>query len=258
MKQNWSKYRETVNMREEEDRKRFREEIEHEENQIILNYIGIWSSAGVITSKGQLIDHDELWDLLTRYKYMSILANIPDVDGKSLTHKDSKKLGRCLELGCDWGHCFSVFEPYFEEVHGIEVTEWSAKKGLKEGHNVTWGVMEFTPYRDNYFDLVCSRHTLEHGDDPDIVLSEIRRITKLGGYSCHTLPVCMGVEPPKDSIIHKSNLSQKEWLKKFRKHGFEIVNTFWQWNHDNEEFVIIARKRNIKEYLCLRRKKLEK
>jgi SAM-dependent methyltransferase len=240
--QDWSKYRETVNMREEEDRKRYREEIEAEINKIVLNYVGEWTDKGVTTSKGELIDHDELWDLLTRYKYMSILANIPDTNGKSLTHRDSKKLGRCLELGCDWGHCFSVFEPYFEEVYGIEATEWSAKKGLKEEHNITWGVMESTPFRDNFFDVVLSRHVLEHGDDPDIVLKEIRRITKPGGYSCHTLPVCMGIEPPKDSIIHKSNLSQKQWVRKFRKHGFEIVRTFWQWNHDQEELNIIARK----------------
>jgi len=240
--QDWSKYRETVNMREEEDRKRFRDEIEAEVNRVVLNYVGEWTEVGITTSKGNPIDHDELWDLLTRYKYMSILANIPDADGKSLTHRDSKKLGRCLELGCDWGHCFPVFEAYFEEVYGIEVTEWSAKKGLKEGNNITWGVMEFTPFRDNFFDVVMSRHVLEHGDDPDVVLSEIRRITKPGGYSCHTLPVCMGIEPPKESVIHKSNLSQKQWIKKFRKHGFEIINIFYSWNHDQEELNIISRK----------------
>jgi SAM-dependent methyltransferase len=243
--QDWSKYRAEVNMREEADRQRYRDAIKAEEERMILNYVGEWTESGVITSKGKLIDHDELWDLLTRYKYMSILANIPDPDGKCLIHRDSKKLGRCLELGCDWGHCFSAFEPYFDEVYGIEVTEWSAKKGLKEGHNITHGVMEFTPYRDNFFDLVCSRHVLEHGDDPDVVLKEINRITKHGGYSAHALPVCMGMKPPDKSIIHKSNLSQKQWLKKFRKHGFKIVNTFYSWNHDQEEWNIIARKTKI-------------
>ncbi len=240
--QDWSKYRETVNMREEEDRKRYREEIEAETNKIVLNYVGQWTDKGVTTSKGKLIDHDELWDLLTKYKYMSVLANIPDINGKSLTHKDSKKLERCLEFGCDWGHCFSVLDPYFEEVYGIEVTEWSAKKGLKEGHNITWGCMEYTPYRDNFFDVVLSRHVIEHGDDPDVVLKEIRRVMKPGGYSCHTLPVCMGIEPPKDSVIHKSNLSQSQWLKKFRKNGFKVIRTFYSWNHDQEEWNIISRK----------------
>ena len=242
--QDWSKYRETVNMREEEDRSRYRAEIEAETNRVILNYVGEWTDRGVTTSKGNLVDHDELWDLLTRYQYMSILSNIPDADGKSLLHKDSKKLGRCLELGCDSGHAFSTFEPYFDEVYGIEVTKWSAKKGLMEGHNITWGCMEFIPYRDSFFDLVCSRHVIEHGDDPDVVLKEINRITKPGGYSAHALPVCMGMKPPKESIIHKSNLSQKQWLRKFRKHGFEIMNTFYQWNHDQEHFVIITRKGN--------------
>jgi SAM-dependent methyltransferase len=241
----WSQYRTEINNREEEDRKRFREEIEAEINKIVLNYVGEWTDKGVVTSKGNLVDHDELWDMLTRYKYMSILSNISDVDGHCLLHKGSKKLARCLELGCDWGHCFSVFEPYFDEVYGIEATEWTAKKGLTEGHNVTWGVMESTPFRDNFFDLVCSRHVLEHGDDPDVVLSEIRRITKMGGWSVHALPIHKGVEPPKDSVIHKSNLSQKQWIAKFIKHGFQIVNTFWTWNHDNEEINIIARKTEI-------------
>lgn len=237
----WTKYREIVNMREEKDRRRFREEIESG-NKIILNYIGEWTDKGITTSKGNFIDHNELWDLFTKYKYMSILANIPDVNGKSLTHKDSNKLTRCLELGCDWGHCFSVFESYFDEVYGIEVTEWSAKKGLREGHNIIWGCMEYTPFRNGFFDVVLSRHVLEHGDDPDVVLRELRRITKPGGYLCHTLPVCMGIKPPKESEIHKSNLNQKQWIKKFRNHGFEIINTFYSWNHDQEEWNIICRK----------------
>lgn len=238
----WSKYRTEVNNREKEDREHYRAEIEKGADKIVLNYVGDWSEIGVTTSKGVLLDHDELWDLLTRYKYLSILSNVSDPDGKCLLHRGSKKLGRVLELGCDWGHAFSCFESYFDDVYGIEATQLSADRGRREGKNVTHGVMEFTPYRDGFFDLVSSRHVLEHGNDPDVVLKEINRITKSGGWSVHALPVCMGMKPPKDSIIHKSNLTQDQWIKKFKRHGFQIVNTFYSWNHDQEEFNILARK----------------
>lgn len=239
----WESYRDEVSRREEEDRERYKDDIKEGKDAIILNYVGQWESEGVTTSEGNLVNHDELWDLLTRYKYMCVLANIPDRNGKCLLHKGSEKLQRCLELGCDWGHAFPVFESCFDEVYGIEATERTARRGQAEGKNITWGVMESTPYRDDFFDLVISRHVLEHGTDPDVVINEIYRITKPEGWSIHTLPCRMDREIPGESLIHKSNLDQIQWEEKLGSKGFQIIKTFYSWNHDQEDWTVIARKR---------------
>ena len=35
---------------------------------LTLNYIGEWSKIGVVSSKGRLWNHDELWEFYTKYK----------------------------------------------------------------------------------------------------------------------------------------------------------------------------------------------
>lgn len=37
------------------------------------------------------------------------------------------------------------------------------------------------PYHDNIFDIITSNHVLEHIDNPEMTLSELKRITKVGG-----------------------------------------------------------------------------
>lgn len=246
VKSNWENYREKVNAREEEDRERYRDDIKAGKDAIILNYLGQWEEQGITTSAGQKLDHDELWDLLTRYKYMTYLANIPDRNGRCLTDKGAEKYQRCLELGCDHGHAFPTLEPYFDEVCGIEATKRTAERGIAEGKRIAWGVMESTGHRDDFFDLVISRHVLEHGADPDVVLREIYRITKPEGWSIHTLPCRMDRAVGGESLIHHSNLTQEQWQRKFREHDFQVIKTFYSWNHDQEDYTIIARKRRRK------------
>jgi SAM-dependent methyltransferase len=48
------------------------------------------------------------------------------------------------------------------------------------------------PYRDMSFDLVVHSDTLEHVANPVHALSECRRVLKLGGALCFTVPVVVG------------------------------------------------------------------
>lgn len=47
------------------------------------------------------------------------------------------------------------------------------------------------PFPDNYFDFVFSSSALEHMDDKDLALKEIRRVLKPGGYSITIVPTHM-------------------------------------------------------------------
>ena len=209
---------------------------------LILNYIGEWEKIGIVSSKGRLWTHNELWEFTTLYKYLQKLANLSDGDGCILGNETtSHKLGKCLELGCDWGHAFPALEIGFEEVYGIEIVEWAAKAGIEKGRNIIHGNMSELPWDDNFFDCVTSNHVLEHADDPDVLLQELNRVTKHGGYAVHTLPcrVDMWVEPV--SEIHKAVMHYKDWQVVFGRNGFSIETGFFGWNHNQEDYTIIAK-----------------
>ena len=209
---------------------------------LMCSYVGDWGGGDYTAHSGQELDHGDMWHFTTRYKYMSKLANVVNADGTCLIGLNAKKLPRCLELGCDWGHCFDVFNNFFDEVHGIEAMQSTASVGLTLGKNIVHGLMEETPYDNCFFDVVMSNHVLEHARSVEEILLELYRITQHGGWSLHTLPCRIDGIVETESEIHKSNISSKDWLQQFSLYGFKIITSYFSWNHNQEEFNIIARK----------------
>lgn len=209
----------------------------------LLNFVGPWNRFGYVSLQGGRWTQDELWDFTTRYKTMCRLSNVVNEDGKCILGNElgPNKLQRCLDIGCDWGHLWPVFEYCFDEVYGIEPVEWAVEEGVKKGRTIVKGIMEKMPYEDGYFDLVHSNHVLEHGKTVDTSLAEIIRVTKIGGWSIHTIPCRQDMVVEEESEIHKSNLHYEGWAEAFEDAGFFVANCFFGWNHNQEDFTIIAR-----------------
>jgi ubiquinone/menaquinone biosynthesis C-methylase UbiE len=214
----------------------------HKEDKIILNYTGVFHSFGDILEDGTIIDHGRLWEYLTRYRMMMKLANIPDVNGNCVLRKDSIKYDRALELGCDWGHCFEAIGAGFKEVFGVEVMQSSVDLGINYGRSIKHGLIEEIPYKDDYFDIVISNHVLEHSSGIEKTVKEIERVTKSGGWGLHTLPLDLDGSNLVVGGFHQVGLSNTEFVKLFTNNGFNLINTFWFWNHDKEDFTFIVRK----------------
>lgn len=51
-----------------------------------------------------------------------------------------------------------------------------------------------TPFEDDYFDFVICNHVLEHVDDLERALSEIRRVLKVGGSAILQVPYCKNLK----------------------------------------------------------------
>ena len=71
------------NIKEIEEREVKNQE-EAKGNPLVLNYVGEWEQVGVISEKGKLWSHNELWTFTTKYKYMQRLANLVDIEGKCI------------------------------------------------------------------------------------------------------------------------------------------------------------------------------
>jgi ubiquinone/menaquinone biosynthesis C-methylase UbiE len=230
-----------VNISEIEEREVY-ERKEHKDDKIVLNYTGIFKDFGDTLEDGTIIDHGRLWEFLTRYRMLLKLSNITDINGKCIIRPDSVKYDTALELGCDWGHCFEAISSGFKEVFGIEVMKSSVDHGIKLGRNVIHGIMEKLPFANKAFDIVISNHVLEHSTNIDKTIQEINRVTKPNGWSMHTLPLDIDGSKLAVGGFHNVHLSSNEFIKLFTDNGFNLINSFYLWNHDKEDFTMILRK----------------
>lgn len=129
---------------------------------------------------GKVLD-DELWEMhLTRqFNWTAYLR-------KMLYDKvDMKNMGKILDVGCGIGLIAKeIHELNDIEVHGIDKNEKLIEKArgkFPEGKFIL-GNAEEMPYNDNTFDCTFCQFLLMWVKFPFLVLSEMKRVTKPGGW----------------------------------------------------------------------------
>lgn len=107
---------------------------------------------------------------------------------------------------------------------GLEINKSSLEKCEEKGFNVVYGDMHEIPFDDKSFDLVYSRHSLEHSIATWIAMSEFARIAKK--YILIVLPD-QKLWGNSDWHFLIPTLEQLQTMAK--KLGFEIIDT---WHND--------------------------
>ena len=94
-----------------------------------------------------------------------------------------------LDVGCAEGYFMNVLRDRFgAEVWGVDLSPVALAKAHQK-HGLTVGAAEATrlPFADGSFDLVYSTEVIEHVLDPDLMLAEMRRVSR--GTVLVTTPV---------------------------------------------------------------------
>jgi ubiquinone/menaquinone biosynthesis C-methylase UbiE len=95
-----------------------------------------------------------------------------------------RKNDKVLDIGCGKGFFCSILKKAGCEVYGIDSSQESiltAKKYIDNGINFQTGVAENLPYEDNCFDKVSSICVIEHVNNDDLFVKEVKRVLKQGG-----------------------------------------------------------------------------
>lgn len=108
-----------------------------------------------------------------------------------------KKYGtgkQVLDLGCGQGEFSCLAYRYFSRIVGIDFSEGLLKKAYKKMslENITnlkliQADAACIPFEDNSFDMVFSFSTLEYIEDQGVVLREMQRVLKSGGFAIFDL-----------------------------------------------------------------------
>ena len=105
------------------------------------------------------------------------------IDINNTVLKDLPKDARILEVGCNIGMQLRGFQRMgFTELYGIELQHYAVEKAKKitTNINIIQGSGFDLPFRDNFFDLVCTNGVLIHiaPADHQKFMSEVYRTSK--------------------------------------------------------------------------------
>ena len=96
-----------------------------------------------------------------------------------------EKTGKLLDIGCGMGNYLDDFKQLGYDVYGIDIDKNNIKLCKEKKLNVKICDMETEklPFPNNFFDFVFSKHVIEHIDNTENFLSEIKRVLKPNGIT---------------------------------------------------------------------------
>lgn len=97
------------------------------------------------------------------------------------------KRGRVLEIGCSTGTLLQLLKEKGWETWGVEPSK-SGEVARKRGIKLVKQYFETARLPQNYFDAVVLNHTLEHLENPVVILQKARRLLKSDGIIIVDVP----------------------------------------------------------------------
>jgi SAM-dependent methyltransferase len=109
---------------------------------------------------------------------------------------------RVLDAGCGSGRTLQELVDY-GEVAGIELDPDAAAAAAAKGcGEVRVGRLEELPWEEASFDLITCLDVIEHTPDDRVTLTELRRVTKPGGWLLVTVPAYQALWSLHDAANH--------------------------------------------------------
>ena len=165
------------------------------------------------------------WWFVAREKIISnYLKKI--IAAKILKHQDLK----ILNVGCGPGRS-SQYLSSFGEVTSIEYDKDCCEfASERTGLQIINGSITALPFQDEMFDLVCAFDVIEHVEDDQLAVSEMKRVAKKEGVIFITVPTFMSLWSHHDVINHhfrRYQLAQIEKLFTASKNGNVIFSSYF-------------------------------
>lgn len=137
------------------------------------------------------------WCFLAREK---IISNYIQklIDEKTIKNQDLK----ILNVGCGPGRSSEYLSSFGNVVsieYDKECCEFAAEK---TGLEIIHGSITELPFEDNLFDLVCAFDVIEHVEDDQLAVNELKRVAKKGALVLITVPAFNSLWSHHDVINH--------------------------------------------------------
>ncbi|HOY56148.1 MAG TPA: class I SAM-dependent methyltransferase [bacterium] len=153
--------------------------------------------------------------------------------------KKNNLSGKILDVGCAFGFMLKRIKPYFNQVYGIDISEFAIDQARKNTPTGIFNVInlnkEELPFPDNFFDFVTAFDVLEHTDDVKKSLNKITSKIKNGGQLMFSMPLKNTWAGKifswfdKD-VTHVSILEENDLLKIVKECDLKIIKKGYYFN----------------------------
>jgi ubiquinone/menaquinone biosynthesis C-methylase UbiE len=128
----------------------------------------------------KLYEYKRNYELEQRYWwFIGVRAMIRTLLSLSVGHEN---LGKVLDIGCGTGALLDQLRARSEELWGLDISHEALKYCALRGHeNLIRADATNTPFPSAYFDVITSIGLIEHLDDDESFLLEIKRLLKPNG-----------------------------------------------------------------------------
>ncbi len=150
----------------------------------------------------------------------------------NIISKFCKNSGKVLEIGASVGTFLQIFKERGWECWGVEPSK-SASVSEKKGIKVIKNYFEKASLPKNYFDLIIMNHTLEHMEDPFLILNKIYKVLKKDGIVFIDVPNYGGLGSKlldkdwpyllPDEHLHQ--FTKKDLTELLKKEGFKVLHS---------------------------------
>jgi ubiquinone/menaquinone biosynthesis C-methylase UbiE len=149
------------------------------------------------------------------------------IEGGIDSIKDRIKEGdRVLDVGCGHGLALELFKELDAIPTGITLSEEDKLIAEAKGFDIQIMDMSFMNFPDEHFDILWSRHSIEHSIFPYYTLSEFYRVLKHGGTAYFEMPGDMTDAQHEQNQNHYSVFHGQMWFELLRRVGFKNMQTY--------------------------------
>ncbi|MCC6181895.1 MAG: hypothetical protein B6D44_00550 [Ignavibacteriales bacterium UTCHB2] len=157
-----------------------------------------------------------------------------------------------LDIACGTGYGTNILASRAKAIVGIDVDEKTIEQAR---YNYRKGNIEFKagsitsiPYKDNYFDVVVSFETVEHIENHELMMSEIKRVLKADGILIMSSPDKLYYSdiPNYKNVFHLNELYENNFKELIEKYFNNVMFAYQSSGYfsiiipDKEKFVFEA------------------
>ena len=146
-------------------------------------------------------------------KSITILINILIMDTRTVTERLVKKYGsgNLLDIGAGYGRYRDMLLPLVTRYFSSDKFDTNADF-IEDASALT--------HKKESFDTVLCNQTLEHGENPELMVKEMHRVLKKGGHVIATVPFLF---PEHEDPTDFRRYTRSGFTQLFLKSGFTIV-----------------------------------
>lgn len=133
------------------------------------------------------------------------------------------KPGRILDVGCGQGPALDLLRNEGYHAVGITINDEDIRVCREHGHEVYKMDQSFLEFPPEEFDLVWSRHCLEHSVMPFVTLHGFRRVLREDGFLYLEVPAPDTASHHESNVNHYSTLPKSAWMSLLNRCGFKVM-----------------------------------